>query len=124
MNDLHRDILEEFAAFTPKLDWQRDGYSVVDPLRRAEQRDVWRAAHPLKQRIYKEVWRRRQGMQPMSARRKPFTDQHGTVYQTLVHARALTGVAPSSIHQVLKGRQRSAKGYEFKYIGGENETDT
>jgi len=47
---------------------------------------------------------------------RPFTDQYGTIYQTIQGTRAI-GLSPSAVVRVLKGQRKQHKGFVFKYLG-------
>lgn len=52
---------------------------------------------------------------------KPFTDQHGVVYQTIAEAVRILGIRRTGIQSVLHGRYRSTGGYVFRYQTKEDE---
>lgn len=47
---------------------------------------------------------------------RPFTDQHGTVYQTQHEAARLLGISQPHINHVLHGRRESVSGYKFSFV--------
>lgn len=47
----------------------------------------------------------------------PFIDQHGNRYESVLEAALETGLRPSNICSVLKLRDKSYRGFRFRYIG-------